>query len=68
MRSCSMTDLLVGSSLLSSSPSLAQTMLAGGLESTRQLRVAVRRDWVREVVRERWTVGWSANTGQSEEI
>ena len=60
MRSCSSTDLLVaGSTVFTSSPSLAQTMVAGGLESTRQVRVALSTESVREVARERWTLGWS---------
>ena len=56
MRSCSSTDLLAAWTELTSSPSFLQTILAGGLESTRQVRVAVRREEgerEREVVRER---------------
>ena len=56
MTSCSSTDLLAAWTELTSSPSFLQTILAGGLESTRQVRVAVRREEgerEREVVRER---------------
>ena len=59
MTSCSSTDLLAAWTELTSSPSFLQTILAGGLESTRQVRVAVSTESVMEVARDRWTLGWS---------
>ena len=65
--SCSRTDLVAaGSTVFTSWPSLVQRMVAGGLESTRQLRVAVRTESVRAVTRDRWTLGPSVNTSQGQ--
>ena len=50
---------MVLSNLLTSTPSLAQEMVAGGLESTMQVRVATMAESVRRVARDRWTVGLS---------
>ena len=51
--------MAAGSTVFTSWPSLVQRMVAGGLESTRQVRVALSTESVREVARERWTLGWS---------